>query len=316
MIRAVPDTPPTRLRAAPRMAGLYARAVLPKRPAGAVPPRRLLLPDAVADPGRLARYARVCGFAERATLPPTYPHIVAFPLALSLMARRDFPYPLLGLVHLANRVEQLRPIPAAEPLSYEVWVDPARPHPRGTAFDVLARATDGAGAPAWRSVSTFLRRGAGPGAPAEGAGAPSSPPGGTAAGGAPTGEGAAAAAVGAVLPAAGAELDESWRVPAATGRHYARVSGDRNPIHLHPLTARAFGFPRAIAHGMWTKARCLAALEGRLADAFAVEVEFRKPVPLPGRVRFRATAGGDAGAFEVTGEDGERPHLRGRLTAP
>ncbi len=60
---------------------------------------------------------------------------------------------------------------------------------------------------------------------------------------------------------------------------------------MHSLTAKPLGFPSAIAHGMWTKARCLAALEGRLPDAFAVDVAFRKPIRLPGRVEFLSGAG-------------------------
>ena len=58
-----------------------------------------------------------------------------------------------------------------------------------------------------------------------------------------------------------------WRLPGDLGRRYAAVSGDRNPIHLYPLTAKALGFPRQIAHGMWSLARCVAALENRLPDA-------------------------------------------------
>ena len=65
-----------------------------------------------------------------------------------------------------------------------------------------------------------------------------------------------------------------WRVPGDIGRRYAAVSGDRNPIHMHALSAKAFGFPRAIAHGMWTKARCLAAL--RLPDALEADVRFKQ----------------------------------------
>ena len=57
------------------------------------------------------------------------------------------------------------------------------------------------------------------------------------------------------MPPGGVE----WRLPGDLGRRYAAVSGDRNPIHLYALTAKAFGFPRQIAHGMWSKARCLAA---------------------------------------------------------
>jgi hypothetical protein len=47
---------------------------------------------------------------------------------------------------------------------------------------------------------------------------------------------------------------------------------------VHRLSARLLGFPTAIVHGMWTKARCLAALDPRLGDKFTVEVTFRKPI--------------------------------------
>ncbi len=96
------------------------------------------------------------------------------------------------------------------------------------------------------------------------------------------------------------------------GRRYGSVSGDRNPIHMHALSARLFGFPQAIAHGMWTKARCLAALEARLPDAYTVAVSFKRPILLPGRVRFDAR---DDGSFTV--RSAERPetiHLEGTVT--
>jgi acyl dehydratase len=97
------------------------------------------------------------------------------------------------------------------------------------------------------------------------------------------------------------------------GRRYASVSGDRNPIHLHSLTARPLGFPSAIAHGMWTKARCLATLEGRLPDAFAVDVRFRKPIRLPGRVEFASAANGEEIEFAVHDAKRQIPHLDGRI---
>ncbi|GAA3632779.1 MaoC/PaaZ C-terminal domain-containing protein [Streptomyces chitinivorans] len=300
--RGEPET--LELPSAPGTAGLYVRAVLPKsggtrgRP---LPARRLVLRDVAADPERLRRYAEVCGFAGAARLPVTYPHIVAFPLAMSLMTRRDFPLPLLGLVHIANRIDRHRPVEAGERLTYRVWAGDLRPHPRGTAFDVTAEADDGTRT-VWRSVSTYLRRGRAAAGPAQGAGARS----GKAASGAP----------------GGPVLEERWEVPGSAGRAYAAVSGDRNPIHLHPLTARLFGFPRAIAHGMWTKARCLAALEGHLPGACRVDVSFRAPVPLPSAVRFRATGpAASAGTgvlwdFGLRGEGGTgREHLRGEVSA-
>ncbi|WP_276324203.1 MaoC/PaaZ C-terminal domain-containing protein [Streptomyces sp. RFCAC02] len=244
------------------------------------------MPDRATDPAHLARYAEVCGLhADPADLPVTYPHVVAFPLAMELMTRRDFPFPVLGLVHTANHVERTRPIGTAERLTYRVTTTAPRPHPRGTVFDVTADATSG-GAVVWRSTSTYLSRG--------GRAAPRT------------------AGPGHSVPAPAPRRTETWTLPADTGRRYAAVSGDRNPIHLHALTARPFGFRHAIAHGMWTTARCLAALStGGLPDAFGLDVTFRAPVPLPGRVRFTT----DGTAFSVRPqEDGARPHLTGRLT--
>lgn len=102
-----------------------------------------------------------------------------------------------------------------------------------------------------------------------------------------------------------------WRLGGDLGRRYAAVSGDRNPIHMHSLTAKPLGFPGAIAHGMWTKARCLAALESRLPDAFAAEVRFRRPIVLPARVEFAATAEGEEIGFAVQDARKRTPHLEG-----
>ena len=99
----------------------------------------------------------------------------------------------------------------------------------------------------------------------------------------------------------------TWRVDAATGRRYAAVSGDVNPIHLYPWTARAFGFPRAIAHGMWTAARALAALEGRLPEALSYDVTFGKPLLLPSTVELRTRAVDGGWDVDV------RSHLTGAI---
>jgi acyl dehydratase len=112
------------------------------------------------------------------------------------------------------------------------------------------------------------------------------------------------------VPATGTE----WRLTGDLGRRYAGVSGDHNPIHLYALTAKAFGFPRQIAHGMWSKARCLAALEGRLPDAVTVEVAFKKPVLLPGAVGFGSARSGNGYAFSLTSPKTGAPHLLGRST--
>jgi acyl dehydratase len=114
---------------------------------------------------------------------------------------------------------------------------------------------------------------------------------------------------------AAAELapGEEWSLAGDLGRRYASVSGDRNPIHMHPLAARPLGFQRAIAHGMWTKARCLAALEDRLPDAFSVEVRFRKPILLPARVELASAARGEEVDFAVRDAKRHTTHLEGRM---
>jgi len=264
---------------------LYVKAAV-----GAVGPRGHELPDTTlsadltVDRDHLAEYARTCGFPVGDALPPTYPHVLAFPLQVELMARRSFPLPLPGLVHVRNTITVHRAIDAAEPLTARVHAERLRAHPKGAQVDLVAR-VDAAGDVVWEGRSTYLARGAT--APE---GAPE-PPG-------PTGPGDAA-------PVA------TWRVDAGTGRRYARVSGDVNPIHLHPWTAKAFGFPRAIAHGMWTAARAIASLQGRLPDALGYDVVFGKPLLLPSTVRLHTASAGAGWAAEVRGSRGT--HLKASI---
>jgi acyl dehydratase len=237
-------------------------------------PDRELTRSAEIDRAHLAAYDRVCGFRLRDELPATYPHVLAFPLVMDLLTG-SFPFSPLGLVHVANRIEQRRPLRAGERLDLRVWAADLRPHDRGRQFDMLAEAgVDGE--TVWRDRSTYLHREKG---------------------GSKGGDRAEPPVAGAI-----------WRVPGDIGRRYAAVSGDSNPIHLHNLAAKALGQPGAIAHGMWTKARCLAALEGSLTDAYAVEVRFKAPLRIPGRAAFSTRDG----RFEVWA--GAKPHLEGTIT--
>jgi acyl dehydratase len=259
----------TVLDAAPSMAPLFARATLTARGRGGdLPGTRLARRGVTVDAAEVAGYARVCRFPLADALPVTFPHVLTFPLQVALMGDRAFPLALPGLVHVRNRVDVLRPVGLGEALDLEVWAERFAVHPRGATVDLCASVSAG-GAEVWRGRSTYLARGAR--APE---GAPASDVDVTA-GDLPPGT-------------------IRWRVPGDAGRRYARVSGDVNPIHLSTLTARAFGFPRAIAHGMWVEARALAALSGRLPDALTVDVGFRKPLLLPSTVRL-ATAAVDGG---------------------
>ncbi|MDL2081549.1 MaoC/PaaZ C-terminal domain-containing protein [Streptomyces sp. GXMU-J15] len=273
----------------PALAPVFARgAVLSPfkrpRPEAEFPRTPLVLPGLRVDLSRLAAYERVCGVATgEDALPLTYPHVLGFPLAMRLMSGRDFPLPLLGLVHTSIEITARERLAVHDSYEIAVYVQGLAPHRRGTQATLVTELRGSGGKAVWESRSTYLARHR-------------------------TQEGGDGTSVreervpGVLLP-----VVAEWRLGGDVGRRYAAVSGDRNPIHLHPLTARPFGFPRAIAHGMWTVARCLAAY-GAPAVAH-VTAEFRAPVGLPGVVRY----GSEPGRFELRGETG-RLHVLGRVS--
>jgi acyl dehydratase len=190
-------------------------------------------------------------------------------------------------------------------LDLRVRVTPLERHRRGRTFTLVTEARAG-GQVVWESVSTMLRRGGGHGsapvgslpsedADAAASGADSSPADSTS------------------VPGAQAAVIDTWSLDGGLGRRYAAVSGDRNPIHMHALAAKLFGFPGAIAHGMWTKARALAAIEQRLPEFLGVEVQFRKPIVLPARVELTSLQ--QEAGVELAVCDAERrtPYLEGRV---
>jgi MaoC like domain len=286
------------LDSAPHILPLYLRAAAPLVPGASllpfvpgggkqIPELELTLAGVRAEPADVAAYARVCDFTLSDTLPATYPHIQAFPLHMALMADGGFPFGAVGLVHVSNRIVQHRPVRIGEPLDLRVHGTPLESQPRGRTFSIVSEARVGEEL-VWEGVSTMLRRGGG-------------------------GDGGAKDPKPAAHDEDSVAPNAQWRLPGDLGRRYGAVSGDRNPIHMHSLTAKPLGFPRAIAHGMWTKARCLAALQSRLPDAFAVEVRFRKPILLPGTVAFSSSDDGEAIDFAVRGIRKGEPHLEGRV---
>jgi acyl dehydratase len=280
----------------PSLAPLFARAALTARGrGGALPDVSLRLDGVTVDRGRLLDYQRLCRFTGGDVLPHPYPHLLGFPLQVALMADRSFPLPLPGLVHLENRITVHRSLTADDRLDLRVHAEDLRAHPKGKLVDLVTE-VEVDGELVWEGRSTYLRRGRDSGVAAgaeSGAGTqilapelPSGPPAGV------------------------------IRVPEGTGRAYARVSGDVNPIHLHALTARTMGFPRAIAHGMWTAARTLAALGAATAGPSSSHVWFAKPVLLPSTVELVVGEGHDGTVAGLrSAKDRGTTHLTLQLTA-
>lgn len=268
---------------APNMSGLYTKAATRRKVTGTTLPTVGLRQSLQVDQQRLAAYRKVCGFVDNGLLPPTYPHVMAFALQMQLLTDRDFPFPLLGLVHLSNRIRVLRPMGGVGQVRASVNVENLNAHPKGAVFSLVTRLDDQLG-PLWEAESEMLCKGV-------------------------------------QLDGALVEPEEQerpaltevahWSAPADIGRQYAKVSGDYNPIHLSGISARLFGFPTAIAHGLWNKARTLAALDDHLPEAnLEIDVTFKKPVRLPSEVTLLASAAGSSGHLRLVGA-GELEHMVG-----
>jgi acyl dehydratase len=281
-----PATVPNLLKAA--LPALPVIGGLPgiKHTGDAAPDLVLELKDVTTDKEHLARYNAICEYQPADILPPLYPHFAAFGLHLSLMTDTAFPFAPMGVVHLRNRLVQHRPIGLDETLDLSVKAHDLRSHPKGRLIDITttAEASDGE---VWSETMTIFARGK------AGSGAEATRP-----------------------PLDGVDAPDGvveWKLKGDLGRRFAAISGDRNPIHLYPLTAKAFGFPTNIAHGMWTKSRALAALQNRLPKAYEVNVEFRKPVLLPSTVVFGSRASDGVTTFGVTSARKPGTHLVGQV---
>lgn len=213
---------------------------------------------------RLDAYRRVV--SSTADVPLAFPQVAVMAMHLDLISALSFPVRAMGLIHLASDVEVLGELRADAPWIVRAWVSQGRHVRSGLEFDLCGEVRID-GDVVWTSRAVTLSRSRQAG-------------------------GAEPSTVPDVSPP---QRDEDWadtiEVPVSegTGRSFGRVTGDVNPIHLHALPARVFGFTSAIAHGWWTTARIAALLE---ADACTpgrrLRIVFRRPVFLPSKPQLLA----------------------------
>ena len=279
----------------PSLSTLNLKVLTTRKPThtkGALPQLRAELKGVRFEPEDQALFHRVCRVPKGEVMPLTAPHILAAPLHLAMLVHKDFPISLLGLVHLRNRIVSHHPIPADAEVDLMCHIGPRHDTDRGMEFEIKTEVRTHEGL-MWEEVSTVLRR-----VPKPKGAKPNRPP---ATPGSP----------------AGVERSVIWRVPADTGRQYARVSGDYNPIHLLAVSAKLFGFKRAIAHGMWVVARAVAELEDEvtaLNGPVSLTTDFKTPVFLPGKILFSSRRQGPETHFDVTNSAGSKPHIKGVLS--
>lgn len=239
----------------------------------------------VTDTKALSHYNKVCGFKSLATVPATWPHVMAFPLQIKLLTQPGFPYPLAGLVHLKNCTHQHRPININEPIDIVCSIKNGAIIDKGQTFEVVTKISSG-GRVVWEEVSTYLHR---------------------------TGKRATSDRNTPYPTLPDYSENTHFEVPAAQGRAYARVSGDFNPIHLSSLSAKVLGFKTAIIHGMWSQARILAELQNELPNAFTITTDFKLPVFLPSRVCLSWNKSGDSTLFLLSDPKKSKPYILGSI---
>lgn len=292
---------PSHLRAAVRLVGTRLRRSTTAPAPSAAPSRKLAVERAgiSIDVRRVARYlAATRGGSdrtERQTLPPTFVATWETALTLELLADETIPFPRGGLVHLGSDLISIRPISMRDShLRVRVELDRMEVHRRGTVLVLRGRVWNDTGHLCQENRTRVLLMGV-------------TPP-----------------------PGAGRRVrsdeerskgTEEWREVAAwdlasdAGRIFARASGDFNPIHLWPWSARLMGFPRPILHG-----HCSIAMVGHELERITggvmrrLSAEFRSPLELPARVRLETAEAGSEGAtaLRLIGDDPEgKPYLVG-----
>ncbi|MEQ1417645.1 MaoC family dehydratase [Acinetobacter indicus] len=237
------------------------------------------------DQKHLKAYNEVCGFKNNGYIPAIYLAVLSQSLQMHMMTAEAFPFPILGLVHIRNQLKQYRKVGVNEQLTLSCKFGELQPHDKGVQFDFITTAQVG-NEVVMEGLTTYLSRqktGSKPAAKA------------------------AESAVPDYVPAG------QWDVSENTGRRYALTSGDFNLIHIHALTAKAFGFKQAIAHGMWSKAKALANIQ--LPDAYEADVWFKLPMYLPSQVEFLTAQQAQNTDFLIRSKKNQKPHVSGSIRA-
>ena len=283
---------PIEITETPSLAATFFRALGTgaKRPGRltTLPKVELVLPRVVLNPQHIGRYSALCGFKMGQGVPLIYPQLLTFPLVTAYICSPECPWPAMGTVHLANSIEQYKLLHPGDVVRVEMGSGNLFAHEKGQVFTLNLRIVRGDEL-VWSATQSLLRVGV-----KETSGAPY---------------------VSQIQADEPLSCQTEFSATADIGRRYGAVSGDRNPIHMAALSAKLFGFKRAIAHGMWTNARALSCLLPTTAvERASLAVEFKTPLYLPGRASLWSARNGTEALFEVRDAKGQKPHLRGQLS--
>lgn len=282
---------PIEITETPSLAATFFRALGTgaKRPGlvKSLPQVELVLPRVELNAQHIGQYSALCGFNMGQGVPLIYPQLLSFPLVTAYICSPECPWPAMGTVHLANSIKQHKPLHPGDVVRVEMGTGSLFAHEKGQVFTLDLRIVRGDEL-VWSATQSLLRVGV-----KETSGAPY---------------------VSQILADEPLSCQTEFSASADIGRRYGGVSGDRNPIHMSALSAKLFGFKRAIAHGMWTNARALSyLLPATAVEKATLAVEFKTPLYLPGRAQLWSARNDTSALFEVRDAKGQKPHLRGQL---
>lgn len=232
------------------------------------------------------KYLDVCGFQKSNIIPSSYLFVHTFSLKTYLLSSFEIPFPVLGMVHFANHAKQIEPLAYNQKFDIICRTGNLIAHQKGQAFEVET-IIEVNGKRVFEETMVNLCKDKNEG-------------------------------IGKVFDASidnieGNHESQTWTLEDGLGLKYAQASGDFNPIHLHPITAKLFGFNRHIIHGMYSASRILAQFPEKYENAHEFSVAFKTPIYLPNQVVFRHQLQSDKIVFDVVDKTQTQPHLKGIL---
>lgn len=239
------------------------------------------------DHGQLQQFQAFFKFNEQEQPPLVYWYLLAQHAQIALLTQPEFPLPLPGMVHFGNTLSQEAAFQANQPIDIVVSVF-MEAKAEGSLFPVIkVDFQQGDKTVVACQSDYFMRRKRQSPKKKKKREAPT------------------------FLEA---EQQEQWKLSADTGRTYARLSGDYNPIHLYNWFARLSGFPRRIIHGWYSLSRAVATIEQNRGQRVSfVKVKFQKPLLLPGEATLHWQEEGENSLFQLTDPEQSFVILEGKV---
>ncbi len=266
----------------------YLRGALVRHP-GLMPGERL--PEMKAewqgfriDPGHFRKVTALCGLVPGTSMPLIYPKTFLFPLHMSIISRREFPFPYLKMLHVRDHILQRRVTDISEQMDVCCIIDGQRILAKGLEIDIRS-VISAAGKPAWECISTYFFPGS-------------------------FGEPEAPSPLAVFDPIPEEYISVEWTMPDKNRFRFGLLTGDYNGIHYSAPYARMMGFKRDFSHAQRTTAECLRRLPSLQEEGpVRLSLALKGPVYYGTRVSMKYAAFTGGFRFDLYVKGLEKPSI-------